>query len=154
MKTDNTGPGTRDGGTMKSSKGTTIAYWIFTSLFILQIGFTAYAQLFLPQVAQMFTHLGFSDAFRVALSFAKIVGVIVLLAPVPRWLKQAAYAGFALTLVAAVIAHLRAGDDVSAWGWAAGTFVLEALSYSFFVRGARRQSAAQPALGEAYRAAP
>lgn len=141
---------------MKSSKGTAIGYWIFTSLFILQIGFTAYAQLYLPQVAQMFTHLGFSDAFRVALSFAKIAGVIVLLAPVPRWLKQSAYAGFAITLVAAVIAHLRAGDDVSAWGWAAGTFVLEALSYSFFtLRAARRQNAGHPALsGHPHRAAP
>ena len=29
----------------------TIAYWIATAIFCLQIGFTAYAQLRLPQVA-------------------------------------------------------------------------------------------------------
>ena len=40
-------------------KTQTIAYWIVTALFCLQMGFTAYAQLRLPQVAQAFTHLGF-----------------------------------------------------------------------------------------------
>ena len=36
---------------MPRSKGLLIAYWIATVLFCLQIGFTAYAQLSLPQVA-------------------------------------------------------------------------------------------------------
>ena len=40
-------------------KATTIAYWIVTALFCLQMSFTAYAQLRLPQVAHAFTHLGF-----------------------------------------------------------------------------------------------
>src|SRR5881397_2706784 len=35
------------------------------------VSFTAYAQLGLPQVAEMFTHLGFSDYFRVELSWVK-----------------------------------------------------------------------------------
>jgi hypothetical protein len=35
-------------------KATTIAYWVVTALFCLQIGFTAYAQLRLPQVAEEF----------------------------------------------------------------------------------------------------
>ena len=77
------------------AKGTTIAYWIITALFCLQIGFTAYAQLRLPQVAEMFTHLGFPDYFRVELSWAKVLGVVLLLAPVPVRLKEWAYAGFA-----------------------------------------------------------
>ena len=42
-------------------KGIVIGFWIVTALFCLQIGFTAYAQLRLPQVAEMFTHLGFPD---------------------------------------------------------------------------------------------
>src|SRR4029453_2031354 len=74
------------------TKATNIAYWIITALFCLQMGFTAYAQLSLPQVARMFTHLGFPDYFRVELSWAKIVGVVLLLAPVPAWLKEWAYA--------------------------------------------------------------
>src|SRR5207237_3620775 len=73
----------------------TIAYWIVTALFGLQIGFTAYAQLRLPQVAAAFTHLGFPDYFRVELSLAKLLGVVLLLAPAPPRLKEWAYAGFA-----------------------------------------------------------
>src|SRR5262245_38292534 len=49
-------------------KAKTIVYWIVTALFCLQIGFNAYAQLRLPQVAEAFTHLGFPAYFRVELS--------------------------------------------------------------------------------------
>lgn len=114
------------------SKGKTIAYWLFTALFCLQIGFTAFAQLRLPQVAQAFTHLGFPAYFRVELSWAKFIGVAVLLAPVPARLKEWAYAGFAITLVSALIAHFSVGDGPEAWGWAAGTAVLWGLSYFFW----------------------
>jgi len=99
-------------------------YWIITALFCLQIGFTAYAQLRLPQVAEAFTHLGFPVYFRVELSWAKFLGVVLMLAPVPAWLKEWAYAGFAITLVSALIAHFSVGDGPEAWGWAAATGVL------------------------------
>ena len=54
---------------MPRFKGIVIGFWIVTVLFCLQIGFTAYAQLRLPQVAEAFTHLGFPDYFRVELSY-------------------------------------------------------------------------------------
>jgi hypothetical protein len=110
------------------------AYWIVTALFCLQMGFTAYAQLNLPQVAQMFTHLGFPDYFRVELSWAKLLGIVVLLAPVPARLKEWAYAGFAINLASGVIAHLAVGDGVDAWGWAAATGVLWGISYACWRR--------------------
>jgi DoxX-like family len=111
------------------SKRLVAGFWIVTALFCLQIGFTAYAQLRLPQVAEAFTHLGFPGYFRVELSWAKILGVMLLLAPVPARLKEWAYAGFAITLGSALIAHLSVGDGSEAWGWAAATGVLWALSY-------------------------
>jgi DoxX-like family len=117
-----------------SSKGLVIAFWIATAVFCLQIGFTAYAQLSLPQVAQAFTHLGFPAYFRLELSWAKFLGVALLLAPVPARLKEWAYAGFAITLGSALIAHLSVGDGPEAWGWAAGTAVLWGLSYYFWRR--------------------
>jgi hypothetical protein len=117
-----------------SPRATTIVYWIVTALFCLQIGFTGYAQLRLPQVAQMFAHLGFPTYFRVELSWAKFLGVALLLAPVPARLKEWAYAGFAITLASAIIAHLCSGDGPEAWGWAAGTGVLWGLSYFFWRR--------------------
>jgi|ERR1051326_825329 hypothetical protein len=116
------------------SKLITFGFWLFTALFCLQIGFTAYAQLALPQVAQMFEHLGFPAYFRVELSWAKLVGILVLLAPVSNRLKEWAYAGFAITLGSALVAHFSLGDGPAVWGWAAGTSVLLALSYSFWVR--------------------
>jgi hypothetical protein len=76
-----------------------IVYWIVTALFCLQMSFTAYAQLRLPQVAEAFTHLGFPAYFRVELSWAKLLGVPLLLAPVR--LKEWAYAGFAIDLASA-----------------------------------------------------
>jgi hypothetical protein len=117
---------------MKQAKGiTTGCYWIATSLFALQMGFTAYAQLRIPQVAEAFTHLGFPAYFRVELSWLKLAGILVLLLPAPDRLKEWAYAGFAITLASALIAHLSVGDDASKWSWAVGTAVLWALSYFF-----------------------
>jgi hypothetical protein len=120
---------TRADLSLPRSRGLVVGYWIVTALFCLQMGFTAYAQLTLPQVAAMFTHLGFPDYFRVELSWAKLLGVAVLLAPVPARLKEWAYAGFAFNLGSALIAHLAVGDGPEVWGWAAATGVLWGLSY-------------------------
>jgi hypothetical protein len=121
-----------------SVKGIVIGFWIATALFCLQMGFTAYAQLQLPQVAEAFARMGFPDYFRVQLAWAKFLGLVVLVAPVPARLKEWAYAGFAFTLVSAVIAHLAVGDGAEAWGFAVGTGVLWAASYSFWRRTAFR----------------
>lgn len=120
---------------MKSSKWLVVGFWISTTLFALQMGFTAYAQLRLPQVAESFIHLGFPAYFRVELSWAKLAGLAALLLPmVPARLKEWAYAGFAITLISALIAHIAVGDGVAAWGWSVGTGVLWGASYSFFRR--------------------
>jgi hypothetical protein len=100
---------------MPRSKGMVIGFWIATALFCMQMGFTAFAQLRLPQVAEAFTHLGFP-----------------------------AYAGFAITLGSALIAHLSVGDGPESRGWAAGTGVLRGLSY-FFWRGLQAAPASAPA---------
>jgi hypothetical protein len=105
-----------------------------TALFCLQMAFTAYAQLRLPQVAAAFTHLGFPGYFRVELSCAKLVGVALLLVPVPARLKEWAYAGFAIDLTSALIAHLSVGDGPEAWGWAVATGVLWGFSYVLWRR--------------------
>ena len=112
------------------SKGLVVGFFIVTALFCLQMGFTAYAELRLPQVADAFTHLGFPAYFRVELSWAKLLGVVLMLAPVPARLKEWAYAGFAINHASALIAHLSVGDGPEAWGWAAAAGVLWGLSYS------------------------
>jgi hypothetical protein len=70
----------------------------------------------------------------VELSWAKLLGVVLLLAPVPARLKEWAYAGFAINLASALIAHLSVGDGPEAWGFAAATGVLWGLSYFFWRR--------------------
>jgi hypothetical protein len=119
----------RGGLSMASSRGMVVGFWIATAIFCLQMSFTAYAQLCLPQVASAFVHLGFPSYFRIELSCAKLLGVALLLLPVPSRLREWAYAGFAIDLGSAVIAHLAVGDGPQAWGWAAGTGVLWAFSY-------------------------
>jgi hypothetical protein len=116
------------------AKTKTIVYWMVTALFCLQMSFTAYAQLRLPQVAEAFTHFGFPAYFRVELSWAKLIGVVVLLAPAPARLKEWAYAGFAINLASALIAHIAVGDGPEMWVWAAATGVLWGLSYFFWRR--------------------
>ena len=116
-------------------KAKTIVYWIVTALFCLEMSFTAYYMLMrLPEGAQAITRLGFPGYFQMELAWAKFLGVAVLLAPTPARLKEWAYAGFAINLASALIAHLSVGDGPEAWGWAAATGVLWGLSYFFWRR--------------------
>jgi hypothetical protein len=119
------------------SKGMVIGFWIVTALFCLEMSFTAYYELLrLPEAAEAFTRLGFPAAyFRVELSWAKLAGVAALLVPmVPARLKEWAYAGFAINLASALIAHLSVGDGPEAWGPSAATSVLWGLSYVLWCR--------------------
>jgi hypothetical protein len=111
-------------------KATTILFWTFT----------AYYEL-LPQGAQAFTRLGFPNGyFRWELSLAKLVGVAVLVVPmVPSrgffyMIKEWAYAGFAINLVSAIIAHLSISDRPLAFLPSTLTSVLWAASYFFWRR--------------------
>ena len=120
---------------MPRSRGLVIGFWIFTALFCLEMSFTAYYELMiLPQAAQAFTRLGFpASYFRVELSWAKVAGVVALLVPmVPAWLKEWAYAGFAINLVSALIAHFSITDRPLAFIPSTITSVLWALSYLFW----------------------
>jgi hypothetical protein len=97
-------------------KSLKITYGITTVIFAGMMLFSAYSYLTNPVMADGFRHLGFSDSFRVELAVAKIIGALVLLIPgLPIWLKEWAYAGFFITLISAVIAHVHAGDPAKIW---------------------------------------
>ncbi len=117
-------------------KGMTILYWTVTALFCLEMSFTAYWELLrLPEAAHAFDRLGFSSAsFRVELSWAKVIGVVLLLAPVPARIKEWAYAGFAINLVSAIIAHLSISDRPAAYIASTTTSVLWIVSYYLWLR--------------------
>jgi hypothetical protein len=55
----------------------------------MMMGFTVYARLWLPQVARVFSHLGFPNYFRIELCWAKLAGLLVLILPMaPPRLKE------------------------------------------------------------------
>jgi hypothetical protein len=129
---------------VRAPRSYTVGFWIATTLFALHMAFTAYAQLTLPQVAAAFVHLGFPAYFRIELSWAKLAGVVALLTPaIPRRIKEWAYAGFAITLVSALIAHLAVGDGPQAWSWAVAAGVLWGLSYFFWLRSSEAKTVPQ-----------
>jgi putative oxidoreductase len=111
-------------------KAVTILFWVFTALFCLEMSFTAYYEM-TSQGAQAFARLGFPNRyFPIELSLAKLAGVAILLVPmVPARLKEWAYAGFAINLLSAVIAHLSISDRPLAFVPSMLTSVLWTISY-------------------------
>ncbi len=93
---------------MKKDK---IIYWIATGIFgamMLMSGFMYFTD---PKVVEGFKFMGFPDYFRVELGAAKLLGAIVLLIPqIPTRVKEWAYAGFGINLIAAAITHIAIGD--------------------------------------------
>ena len=91
-----------------------LIYWIATSLIAGVMAFSIVSFTFMetamyPEGA--FRHLGLPAYFKIELTIAKILGLAALLVPgIPVRLKEFAYAGFAITLISASIAHLAVGD--------------------------------------------
>lgn len=105
-------------------------YWVSTALVCLTMVFSSYSDLRSAAVKEAFVHLGFPGYFRIELGIMKIIGIILLLAPLPGFCREWAYAGFAITFVSAFIAHTASGDPVS--GRMAPLFVLVILLVSWF----------------------
>jgi len=84
-------------------------YRITTAIIALVMVFSLY-KMYSPDYA----HLGLPDYLRSELAVAKGLGLIALLAPgVPTSLREWAYAGFAIVLVSASVAHYASGDGVA-----------------------------------------
>lgn len=87
-------------------------YWIATGLIALMMVASGAMYFISEDIMQNIARLGYPDHFRVTLGIAKLIGAAVLLAPLPRSMKEWAYAGFAITFVSAFIAHVAAGDPI------------------------------------------
>ena len=87
-------------------------YWGSTGLVAL-LALASGALYFVQPPTETFAHLGFPDYFRIQLGIAKLVGGVALLVPLPRWLKEWTYAGFAIDFGSALIAHLAVGDPLT-----------------------------------------
>ena len=92
---------------------TKITYWTATIIVSLMMVFSAYSYITSPDIKQAFEHLGFPGYFRVELAIAKLLGAVLLLAPVAARIKEWTYAGFVIVFVSAFIAHSASADVIS-----------------------------------------
>jgi uncharacterized membrane protein len=95
------------------SKTNKIIYWIAT--IFLAVGMLAGGLQQLLQVGgyvAIITHLGYPKYFMSIIGLWKILGVITILVPGVRILKEWAYAGFFFVMSGAVISHLAMGETI------------------------------------------
>ncbi|MDT7833223.1 DoxX family protein [Flavobacteriaceae bacterium S356] len=92
-------------------KRDTIIYYVITALFSLMIlaGAITYFVEY-EMVSELFSALGVPASIVYPLAIAKILGVLAIWLIKHRVVKTLAYAGFAINLTAAIIAHVNAGD--------------------------------------------
>src|SRR6266481_5474915 len=93
------------------SKRNKIIYWIATGLLafgMLQSGI--FAVLRTKQWIDIVTPLGYPVYFLTILGVWKILGVIAILVPRAKLLKEWAYAGFFFAMTGALVSHLACGD--------------------------------------------
>ncbi|HEX6240618.1 MAG TPA: DoxX family protein [Polyangiales bacterium] len=69
-----------------------------------------------PEAMAVFSDLGYPAYFARILGVAKLLGVVALLAPVPRFLREWAYAGFVIDVSCAILSLLAVGHAVTALG--------------------------------------
>ena len=88
-----------------------IWYWIVTAILSFCIFFGGLAQaLQLKDVLQGFKPLGYPNYFISLIGIWKMLGVIAILIPKFKLLKEWAYAGIFFTMTGAVISHIASGD--------------------------------------------
>lgn len=90
-----------------------IIYWSTTGIVSAMMLFSAFMYMTKAEVKEGFTLMGFRSFFRVELAVAKVIGAIVLMAPISMVLKEWAYAGFTIVFISAFIAHTAEGHPVS-----------------------------------------
>ena len=132
---------------MNMKKKDKVTYWIATGLVCGVMLYSAVNFNLKNPLGPMkgaFKHLGYPDYFRIELTTAKMLGVLALLWPgLPKKVREFAYAGLAITLVSAAIAHFSVGD---AWYFAADPlFFLAALVTSYVYFEKRNRLEAVPA---------
>ncbi len=91
-----------------------LIYWIPT---ILVAGLWTYggisSLLKLESSMEVYSRLGYPTYFSVLLGSAQLLGVITILAPVPRTLREWAYAGLTFDVSSAIFSILATGAPIS-----------------------------------------
>ena len=121
--------------TIINMKKVNIIYWIFTILLILLMAFSAVGSFFSnPQSEIMLKQLGYMPYIIKFLAVAKGLGIIALLVPGFRRLKEWAYAGFTFDLIYATYSFIKVGDPLSGWAPMFGFIIILGLAYYFHIK--------------------
>jgi uncharacterized membrane protein YphA (DoxX/SURF4 family) len=89
-----------------------IIYWITTALFCFGMLASGLAQLFHTKaMIDLVTPLGYPLYFLYIIGTWKVLGVIAVLVPRFKLLKEWAYAGFFFVMTGAFVSHLASGDQ-------------------------------------------
>jgi len=88
-----------------------IIYWLATALLSFGMLGSGISQiLHVKEMDELITHVGYPLYFMYIIGVWKILGVIALLVPKFKLLKEWAYAGFFFLMTGALISHLAMGD--------------------------------------------
>ncbi len=120
------------------TKRNKIIYWTATILLALGMFSGGLAQIFrVKQNVDGIVHLGYPIYLMSILGTWKILGVIAILIPKFKLLKEWAYAGFFFAMTGAVISHIAAGDSFSEF---IAPFIFALLTVvSWYIRPADRK---------------
>ncbi len=89
-----------------------IIYWVATGLMAFGMLASGIQQVLqTKEMVDMIIHLGYPLYFMTILGIWKIMGVIVILIPGFKLVKEWAYAGLLFTMTGALFSHLACGDN-------------------------------------------
>ena len=89
-----------------------IIYWIATGLLSFGMFVSGAAQLLhKKEMSELISHIGYPLYFMYIIGVWKILGVIAILVPNFKLLKEWAYAGFFFLMTGALFSHLAVGDS-------------------------------------------
>lgn len=92
-----------------------VTYWLSTALLSVGMLGSGIAQLLQQkEMEELVTHVGYPAYLMTIIGVWKILGVIAILVPNFKLLKEWAYAGFFFLMTGALISHLAVGDGGNA----------------------------------------
>ena len=114
------------------SKRNKIIYWVITVFLAFGMLAQGLAQIFHTKgYVDIIVHLGYPLYFLYIIGVWKILGVIAILIPGFKLVKEWAYAGFFFVMSGAVFSHIASGDSLNALGPASVLLLLVVVSWYF-----------------------
>lgn len=115
-------------------KRTKTAYWIVTVIMSALILLGAIIDVIKSDETVAFIkHLGYPEYFIRFIGVLKILGIVAILIPISKRIKEWAYAGLVFDIVGAIFSHLSSGDGIEAWLPATIAILLVLSSYVLYV---------------------